>query len=68
ILAALGKLGVSPEAAMYVGDMEEDLIAAKAANTLATAIIRERSYHPRWRLERQNPNYFISDLTELLRD
>ncbi|MDD5093558.1 MAG: HAD family hydrolase [Dehalococcoidia bacterium] len=65
ILAALGKLGVRPQEAMYVGDMEEDLVAAKAAHTLATAIVRDRSYHPRWRLQRQNPHYLISDLTQL---
>jgi HAD superfamily hydrolase (TIGR01549 family) len=68
ILTTLEGLGVRPREAMYVGDMEEDLIAAKAANTLATAIVRDRSYHPRWRLQKQNPDYFISSLTELLLD
>jgi pyrophosphatase PpaX len=67
ILTALARLGARPEEAMYVCDMEEDLIAAKAAGTLATAIARAESYHPRWRLERHNPDYVITDLVELLR-
>jgi len=65
ILATLERLDARPQEAMYVGDMEEDIIAAKAANTLVTAIIREKSYHPRWRLERQNPDYLISSLRGL---
>jgi HAD superfamily hydrolase (TIGR01549 family) len=63
---ALRLLGVEQEDAMYVGDMEEDMMAAKAAGITATAITREEGYHSRRRLERQHPDYFISDLTELL--
>ena len=65
ILAAIEKMGTKSQESMYVGDMEEDIIAAKAANALATAIVREESYHPRWRLERQAPDFFITDLREL---
>lgn len=66
ILVTLEKLGVKPQEAIYVGDMEEDIIAGKGANTYTVAISRDESYHPRWRLKRQNPHYIISNLSELL--
>ena len=66
ILAAIEKMGTKSQESMYVGDMEEDIIAAKAAQALAAAIVREASYHPQWRLERQSPDFFITDLRELL--
>ncbi len=66
ILYTLKKLGIKPEEAIYVGDMEEDMIAGRAANTLTAAIVRNESYHPRWRLEKQKPDYIISSLQELL--
>lgn len=66
IITTLEKLGASPQEAMYVGDMEEDMMAGKRANTFTAAIVRKESYHPQWRLERQNPDFFISSLRELL--
>ena len=66
ILVTLEKLEVKPSEAVYVGDMEEDIIAGKRANTYTAAISRKESYHPPWRLRRQNPDYLISDLGELL--
>ena len=66
ILVTVKKLGARPQEAMYVGDMEEDIIAGKKANAVTTAIVRNESYHPRWRLERQKPDYLISNLMELL--
>jgi len=66
ILTTLAKLGTRPQEAMYVGDMEEDIIAGKRANAITVAIVRNESYHPRWRLERQNPDFVISSLRELL--
>jgi HAD superfamily hydrolase (TIGR01549 family) len=66
ILLTLEKLGVRPQEALYVGDMEEDILAGRRAGTSIAAISRKGSYHPRWRLERQNPDYLISDLRELL--
>ncbi|MFC1903174.1 HAD family hydrolase [Chloroflexota bacterium] len=66
VLVTLEKLGVKPPEAMFVGDMEEDIIAGKRANIYTVAISRKESYHPRWRLERQNPDCIISDLGELL--
>ncbi len=66
ILTALRKLGVKPPDALYVGDMEEDILAGRRARVKTCAIAREESYHPRWKLERQNPDYLISNLRELL--
>jgi pyrophosphatase PpaX len=66
LLFTVQKLGVRPQEAMYVGDMEEDIIAGKKAKTLTTAIVRNESYQPKWRLERQMPDYLITNLKELL--
>ena len=66
ILVTVEGLGVRPQEAMYVGDMEEDIIAGKRANVVTVAIVRDESYHPRWRLERQKPDFLISNLSELL--
>jgi len=68
ILAALEKLQVLPHEAMYVGDMEEDLRAAKAAGTRVAAIVRDEGYHPLHRLQKHAPHYLITDLRELLPD
>ncbi len=65
VLVTLEKLRVKPPEAIFVGDMEEDIIAGKRANTYTAAISRKESYHPRWRLKRQNPDYLVSDLAEL---
>lgn len=66
ILATLDKLGVKPRETVYVGDMEEDIIAGKRANVVTVAIVRGESYHPRWRLERKRPDFLITNLSELL--
>src|SRR4030042_558874 len=66
IVITIEKLGVKPQEAIYVGDMEEDIIAGKRANLVTVAIVRNESYHPRWRLERQKPDFLISNLRELL--
>ena len=55
VLVTLEKLKVKPPEVIFVGDMEEDIIAGKRANTYTAAISRKESYHPRWRLKRQNP-------------
>jgi HAD superfamily hydrolase (TIGR01549 family) len=66
ILVTLEKLGSKTEKAAYVGDMEEDVIAGKRAGVYTFAIGRDSSYHPTWRLKKQNPDFLISDLNELL--
>lgn len=59
-------LGVSPSDAVYVGDMEEDIIAGKTAGLKTVAVCREGSYHPREKLEKRNPDFIIDNLSELL--
>jgi phosphoglycolate phosphatase len=66
ILITLEELGSKPEQSAYVGDMEEDIIAGKRAHVYTFAVSRDCSYHPSWRLKRQNPDFFVSDLNELL--
>ncbi|MBI4332437.1 MAG: HAD family hydrolase [Chloroflexi bacterium] len=66
ILVTVSRMGARPEQAMYVGDMEEDIIAGKKAGALTAAVVRRESYHPRWRLERQKPDRLITSLKELL--
>ncbi len=66
ILFTIAKLGVGAGEAMYVGDMEEDIIAGKKAKARTAAIVRRESYHARWRLERQGPDRIITNLCELL--
>lgn len=66
LLTALERLGAKSERSAYVGDMEEDIIAAKRAQIHSFAVYRESSYHPLWKLERQRPDYLINDLSELL--
>lgn len=66
ILITMEKLGGKPERSAYVGDMEEDIISGKRARVCTIAVSRDGSYHPDWRLKKQNPNFLISDLTELI--
>jgi len=66
ILITMEKLGSKPDQSAYVGDMEEDIIAGKRADVQTFAVCRDDSYHPSWKLKRQNPDFFISDLKELL--
>ncbi len=66
ILITLARLGTEPQEAMYVGDMEEDIIAGKLAGVTTVAIVRKESYHPRWRLERHQPDFLIHSLEDLL--
>jgi HAD superfamily hydrolase (TIGR01549 family) len=65
--STLEKLGSSPERSAYIGDMEEDIIAGKRAGVYTVGICRDESYHPLWKLKRQNPDFIIKDLNELYR-
>jgi len=66
ILTTLEKLGRKPDRSAYVGDMEEDIMAGKRANVCTIAVSRDSSYHPAWRLRRQNPDFLIHDLEGLV--
>ena len=65
ILITLEKLGSRPERSAYIGDMEEDIMAGKRAGVYTIGMCRDKSYHPLWKLKRQNPDFLISDLNEL---
>lgn len=64
---AVNKLGYSAEHAIYVGDMREDVIAARRARVIPIAIYREAgSYHIEQHLREENPAFFIRDLREIV--
>jgi HAD superfamily hydrolase (TIGR01549 family) len=66
ILATLKKLEEKPEHSAYVGDMEEDILAGKNAGVCTIGICRKEGYHPCWKLKRQNPDFLIHNLNQLL--
>lgn len=66
ILAVLKRFKVKPSEAVYIGDMREDMIAAKRAGVMPIAISRRGSYHPITYLKKQNPAMLIKNLRELL--
>jgi pyrophosphatase PpaX len=64
---ALNKLGYSAKNAVYVGDMREDIIAAKKAGVISVAIYRDGgSYHIEQYLRTENPTFLIRNLGELV--
>ena len=67
ILICVSRLGLNHSHVVYVGDMEEDIIAGKKADVKTVAVSREGSYHQRKKLEKRNPDFMIDDLRELLR-
>lgn len=64
---ALKRLGYSAGDAIYVGDMREDVIAAKRAGVGSAAIYRDGgSYHIEQYLKGEKPTFFIRSLGELV--
>jgi phosphoglycolate phosphatase len=66
ILAALNALGASPDDCLFVGDSEADMEAARRAGVKACAVTY--GYGQREHLARWAPDFWISDLRELLDD
>jgi len=64
-LLTLSKIGISPQEAMYVGDMAEDMLASHRAETCAVGICRQEGYHTLEQVLSQNPAYIIRNLNEL---
>jgi phosphoglycolate phosphatase len=63
---ALNRLGYSAEQAIYIGDMREDIIAARKAKVISIAISRANdSYHVEQHLRQENPDFLIRDLREV---
>jgi len=67
ILTTLSKLNADSRNSAYVGDMEEDMIAAKRAGVCAIAVYRTEAYQPIWRLRLHNPDFVITSLNDLLK-
>jgi HAD superfamily hydrolase (TIGR01549 family) len=64
---ALNRLAYDAGDALYVGDMSEDIEAARRAHVKSVAIYRENgSYHIEPYLRNANPTFIIKDLRELL--
>ena len=61
----LEQLKVKPEATVYVGDMEEDVLAARNAK-LKKAIVVTYGYHSEARLRQARPDIIINNPTELI--
>jgi phosphoglycolate phosphatase-like HAD superfamily hydrolase len=66
IQASLGKLGYDTKEALYLGDMREDVIAARSARVTSVAICTEGSYHVEEILEQENPDFLVHGLREIL--
>jgi phosphoglycolate phosphatase len=64
ILTALDALGARPEDCLMVGDSQADVAAAHAAGV--KVCVTTYGYGNREELERASPDYWISDLRELL--
>jgi len=65
ILIAMQKLGVKRSECVFVGDMEVDMIAGRAAH-VAKVIAVTYGYHPRERLEKFGPDVIVSDPQDIL--
>lgn len=63
ILAALDAFGIEPRRAAYIGDMPQDIEAARKAGVLAIAVTY--GYQTRERLERECPDILVDSLDEL---
>lgn len=67
ILRVLDNLDYHANHAIYVGDMREDIEAARRAGVRSVAIHRENgSYHTEQLLRREGPTFFVSRLTQVL--
>jgi phosphoglycolate phosphatase len=57
------ELNAKPEETLLIGDSELDILCGKNANALTCAVTY--GYGTKENLKKQNPNYIISDLSEL---
>lgn len=65
LLRALDLVNSKKDRAVYVGDMKEDIMAAKKAGIVSIAVCRNCSYHDRNTMLRENPNFIINNFAEL---
>ena len=64
LLLAVERLGVRPEECIYIGDMIEDIHAAKNANMPVIAV--SWGLHYREKLTRENPDHIADDFNQLI--
>lgn len=64
ILFALAQLGVAPDAALYVGDGPQDVVAGHAAGLLVAAAAY--GSHPLTELRAERPEWIIDSVSELI--
>jgi HAD superfamily hydrolase (TIGR01509 family) len=68
IALALKRLHYDAAQAVYVGDMREDIEAARKAKMKSVAVHREEgSYHILQHLEKEHPSFLIRNLKEIMR-
>ncbi|MCX6817569.1 MAG: HAD family hydrolase [Candidatus Aenigmarchaeota archaeon] len=65
ILLVMEKLGVKHTECVFIGDMEVDMLAGKAAK-VAKLIAATYGYHPRERLEKFGPDAFVNNPFQIL--
>jgi len=65
ILMAIEKLGVKRSETAFVGDMEVDMLAGRAAK-VAKLIAVTYGYHPRERLEKFGPDVIVTNPEDIL--
>jgi HAD superfamily hydrolase (TIGR01549 family) len=65
ILLAMEKLGVKHTETVFIGDMEVDMLAGRAAK-VAKLIAATYGYHPRERLEKFGPDVFVNNPFQIL--
>lgn len=67
LLIALSQMNVNPQNAVFVGDMIQDILTGKRAGVKTIAMIRDdKPYQLKDELVKYNPDYFVSNLTEIL--
>lgn len=67
ILLALEEFEMAPSQALYVGDMREDIVAARRAGVTSVAISRDGSYHTEEILRKEEPNHLLRTLKDIRR-
>ena len=64
LIKAINQLGLTNKQVIYVGDHENDILAAKAANVVSVGV--NYSYR-RQQIVASNPDYIIDKLTDILK-
>jgi phosphoglycolate phosphatase len=66
IQAALQKLKVRPEEAVFTGDMAEDVLSGKRAGVTVVSLMWKGSYHTEERVRKHSPDFVAHSLKEVV--